>query len=186
MEKDYWIVKLHPDSKPLACIALEHGRFQWTCLPVGSVVAVDVFQRKLDEIYEGLPGVTGIDDDIAIYGQNKEQHYRNFLCFLEVIIKVGVQLNADKLQFQLTEVSFFGHHWTSHGIAPDPKKIKAITSMKFPADKETMQSFLGMINFLNRYSPKLADLTDPLCQLCRLHAVFHPMKEAKEAFHQIQ
>ena len=58
--------------------------------------------------------------------------------------------------------------------------------MKFPADKETMQSFLGMINFLNRYSPKLADLTDPLHQLCRLHAEFHPTKEAKEVFHQIQ
>ena len=58
--------------------------------------------------------------------------------------------------------------------------------MMFPADKETMQSFLGMINFLNRYNPKLTDLTDLLCQLCRLHAEFHQTKEAKEAFHQIQ
>ena len=52
--------------------------------------------------------------------------------------KAGLQLNADKLQFQLTEVLFFGHHWTSHGIAPDPKKIKAITSMMFPEDKESV------------------------------------------------
>ena len=58
--------------------------------------------------------------------------------------------------------------------------------MKFPTDKETMQSFLGMINFINWYSPKLADMTDPLHHLCRLHVVFHPTKEAKEAFHQIQ
>ena len=43
-----------------------------------------------------------------------------------------------------------------------------------------------MINFLTRYSPKLADLTDPLCQLCRLLAEFHPTKEVKETFHQIQ
>ena len=186
MKKDYWMVKLHPDSKPLTCMTLEHGRFQWTCLPMGTVVAWDVFQRKQDEFYEGLPGITGIAEDIVIYGQNKEQQDRNFLCFLEVTRKACLWLNAVKLQFQLTEVSFFGHHWTSHGISPNPKKIKAITSMKFPVDKETMQSFLGMINFLNRYSPKLADLTDPLCQLCRLHAVFHPTKETKEAFHQIQ
>ena len=28
--------------------------------------------------------------------------------------------------------------------------------MKFPPDKETMRSFLGMINYLNRYSAHLA------------------------------
>ena len=49
-----------------------------------------------------------------------------------------------------------------------------------------MQSLQEMINFLNRYIPKLADLTDPLCQLCSLPANIHQTKEAKEAFHQIQ
>ena len=166
-----------------------HGFGTWKIpLDVSSYVNCSCwrcFPKELDEIYEGLPGVTGIADDIVIYGQNKDQHNRNFLCFLKVTRKAGHGLNADKLQFQLTEVSFFGHHWTSHGIASDPKKRKAITSMKFPVDKGTLQSFLGMINILNRYSFELADLTDPLHQLCRLHAEFHPTKEAKEAFHQI-
>ena len=125
---------------------------------MGTVVAGDVFQRKLDEIYEGLLGVMWIADDIVIYGQNKEQHDRNILCFLEVTRKAGLWLNANKLQFQPTEVSFFGHHGTSHGIAPDPKKIKAITSTKFPAEKKTMQSFLGMISFLNIIQPKTGRL----------------------------
>ena len=65
------MVKLHPDSKPLTCMAVEHGRFQWTHLPMGTVVAGGVFQRKLDEIYEGLPEATGIADDIVIYGQKQ-------------------------------------------------------------------------------------------------------------------
>ena len=99
MKKGYWMVKLYPDSKPLTCMALEHRRFQWMHLPMGTVVAGDVLQRKLDEIYKGLPGVTGIADDIVIYGQNREQHDRNFLCFLKVNRKAGLQLNADKLQF---------------------------------------------------------------------------------------
>ena len=47
----------------------------------------------------------------------------------------------------------FGHKWNSKGISPDPKKIHAIKQMVFLSDKESMQSFLGMINFLNRYSP---------------------------------
>ena len=90
MKEGNWMVKLHTDSKLLTCMALEHGRFQWTHLPMGTVVAGDVFQRKLDEIYEGLSGVTGIADDIVIHGQNKEQHDRNFLCFLVETRKTGL------------------------------------------------------------------------------------------------
>ena len=34
--------------------------------------------------------------------------------------------------------------------------------MEFPPDKETMHSFLGLVNFLNRYTPRQAELCSPL------------------------
>ena len=71
-------------------MAFKHGRFQWMHLPMGTVVAGDIFQRKLDEIYQVLPLVTGIADDNVIYGQNKEQHGRDFLCFLKMTRKAGL------------------------------------------------------------------------------------------------
>ena len=37
-KKGYWMVVLHPDSRKLTCMALPFGRFQWTQLPVGTVV----------------------------------------------------------------------------------------------------------------------------------------------------
>ena len=37
--------------------------------------------------------------------------------------------------------------------------------MGFPPDKETMRSFLGMINYLNRYSALSAHLAAPLSAL---------------------
>ena len=42
-KKDYWMVVLHPDSRRLTCMALPFGRFQWTHLPMGRVVAQDIF-----------------------------------------------------------------------------------------------------------------------------------------------
>ena len=38
-KKGYWMVVLHPDSRRLTCMALPFGRFQWTRLPMGTVVA---------------------------------------------------------------------------------------------------------------------------------------------------
>ena len=51
MKKGYWMVILHIDSRPLTCMSIDIGRFQWAWLPMGTVVASDVFQKKLDEIF---------------------------------------------------------------------------------------------------------------------------------------
>ena len=143
MKKGYWVVILHPDSRPLTCMSIDIGRFQWTWLPMGTVVASDVFQKKLDEIFHNVQIVTGIADDMVIYRKSIEEHDKHFLNFLSIVRKNKLKLNASKLHFQLKEVSFFGHNWGSKGISPDPKKIQAIQQMVFPPDKELMQSSLG-------------------------------------------
>ena len=57
--KGYWMVELDPESKKYTMMALDIGRFQWTRLPMGSIVAQDIFQRKLDVIFLDVSGVTG-------------------------------------------------------------------------------------------------------------------------------
>ena len=95
-----------------------------------------------------MEGVTGIADDMVIAGRDEMEHDRNFLAFMEKCISNNLTLNLEKIQFKQSQVSFYGHCWSKHGIAPDPKKIQALTHMDFPPDKETMRSFLGMINYL--------------------------------------
>ena len=70
-KKGYWMVVLHPDSRRLTCMVLPFGRFQWTHLPVGTVVAQDIFQSKLDAIFIGMEGVTGIADDMIMQEKMK-------------------------------------------------------------------------------------------------------------------
>ena len=47
-------------------MALPFGRFQWTRLPRGTVVAQDIFQSKLDAIFDGLKGIKWRADDMII------------------------------------------------------------------------------------------------------------------------
>ena len=68
--KGYWMVELHPESRKLMTMALDIGRFQRTRLPMGSIIAQDVFQKKLNSIFLDVPGVTGIADDMIIYGRD--------------------------------------------------------------------------------------------------------------------
>ena len=186
MDKGYWQVVLHPDSRKLTCMAFDIGRYQFKRLPMGSKVASDIFQRMLDSVYIGLPGVTGIADDMVIFGRNEEEHDRNLILFLETTRKNGLVLNKKKLQFKKEEVSFFGHRWNSTGISPDPKKTESILKMQFQPDKETMHSFLGLVNFLNRYTPKLAELCSPLRKLILKDSHYSPGDPEHSAFDAIK
>ena len=157
-KKGYWMVVLHPDSRKLTCMALPFGRFQWTRLPMGTVVAQDIFQSKLDSIFIGMEGVTGIADHMVTTGRDEMEHDRNFLAFMETCMSNNLTLNVEKIQFKQSQVSFYGHCWLKHAISLDPKKIEALNHMEFLLDKETMRSFLGMVNYLNRYSTLSAHL----------------------------
>ena len=181
--KGYWMVELHPESRKLTTMALDIGRSQWTRLPMGCVVAQDVFQWKLDAIFLNIPGVTGIANDMIVYGQTDQEHDVNLLNFLEVCRRNNLTLNPDKMQFRLPRVSFFGHTWSDKGLAADLKKIEAVKKMKIPQDVETMRSFLGMINYLNRFSPRLAELSNPLRQICRQKEEFQLSEACEDAFH---
>ena len=99
-KKGYWMVVLHPDSRKLTCMALPFGRFQWTHLPMCTVVAQDIFQSKLDAIFIGMEGVTGIADDMIIAGKDEMEHDRNFLAFMEKCMENNLTLNWEKIQFK--------------------------------------------------------------------------------------
>ena len=83
MDKGYWQVVLHPDSRKYTCMAFVIGRYQFKRLPMGFKIASDIFQKKLDSVYIGLPGITGIADDMIVYGRTEEEHDRNLILFLE-------------------------------------------------------------------------------------------------------
>ena len=91
-------------------------------------------------------------------------------------------LNLDKMQFRLPQVCFFGHQWSARGLRPDPKKIATGKRMELPQDMEMMRSFLGLVNYLNRFSPCLAELSKPLRQICRQNVEFELTESVCVAF----
>ena len=105
-KKGYCMVELHPDSRKLMTMALDIERFWWTWFPMGSIIAQDVFQRKLNSIFLDEPGVTGIADDMIIYRRDDQEHgmkHENLHNFLEVCRNNNLMLNAEKMQFRFSK-----------------------------------------------------------------------------------
>ena len=129
-----------------------------------------------------MEGVTGIADDMVIAGRDEMKHDRNFLAFMEKCMDNSLILNAKKIRFKQSQLSFYGHCWLKYGISPDPKKIEALNHKEFPLDKETMRSFLGVVNYLNQYSALTAHLCAPLSALTHQAVDYKPSKEHFENF----
>ena len=119
---------------------------------------------------------------MVIFKKTDQEHHGNLLNFLEVCRKNKLTLNLDKMQFRLPKVSFFGHSWSDRGVSANTKKIDAVKRMELPQDVETMRSFLGLINYLNWFSQRLAELSDPLREICRQKVEFQLTEACKIAF----
>ena len=51
------------------------------------------------------------------------------------------------------------------GVQPDLQKVKALTEMPAPKNKKELQAFLGIINYLGKFSPDTAEVSELLCKL---------------------
>ena len=116
---------------------------------------------------EQCDGCCGISDDIIIFGTTEEDHNRRLLHFLNVARKEGLQLNSARCGIKASEITFFGRKYTSNGLFPDPQKVEDIIQIPIPADKQDLQRFLGMVNFITPHLTHLSQLTSPLCDLLK-------------------
>ncbi|KAL5017321.1 hypothetical protein ScPMuIL_006910 [Solemya velum] len=168
----YWSVKLHPDSQLLTTFQTPFGRFCFTRLPFGLSVSQDIFQAKMDEILDGLEGVTGIADDIGVAGDTEEKHDQNLIALMERSVKHGLVLNHSKCSIKVPSMEFFGQIYSDQGIKPDPAKIEDLADMKVPESKQELQEFLGLLTYLSPFIPNLAEKASVLRDLLKEDVTF--------------
>ena len=150
------------------------GWLRFLRMPFGAKMSQDVFQLRMDAILEQCPGVIGIHDDMVIFGVDQQDHDANLINLLNVCQKEGLVLNSKKLELRREQVTFFGVEYSAQGMHPDPKKVQRITEMTAPKDKQQLQSFLGMVNYMGTFIPNLSHHTEPLWAILKKDNVLQP------------
>ena len=161
----FWQVKLDQSSSLLTTFITPFGKYCFDRLPFGITSAPEYFQKTMTTILEGVEGAVCLMDDILIYGRDPEEHYRCLEIVLSKLKAAGVTLNSEKCQFAKQSIKFLGHIISQQGIKPDPTKIRAITEMSPPNNVSAVRRFMGMVNQLGKFCPKLAEKARPLHDL---------------------
>ena len=134
-------------------------------VPVGASLSSDVYQLKKDEISENIPQCVGIADNIVIYDYNDDDNDATLYSVSNRAHKVGMKFNPDICIFKQDNISFYGVTLCAEGMKPDPRKIDAIKNFPEPRTEALLQSFLGIVNYLSRFSPNIAKM------MCNLRAL---------------
>ncbi|RXN36190.1 Transposon Ty3-G Gag-Pol poly [Labeo rohita] len=136
-------------------------------LPFGISSAPEIFQREMNNLLRDHEGTAAYMDDIIVYGETQEVHDRRLQRVLKTLSDAGLKLNEDKCLLRQTQLRFLGHVIDSHGVRPDKEKVAAIMNVLPPQNVTEVKRILGMVHYLGRYIPGLAEITRPLNDLLK-------------------
>ena len=182
----FWQITLSKDSRELTTFITPFGRYCFNKLPFGISSAPEHFQKRMSTILDGLAGVLCLMDDILIFGKDQKEHDTRLTAALEKIQAAGVTLNKDKCEFNKTSLTFLGHTIDEKGISPDPQKTDAISKMASPKSTTELRRFMGMVNQLGKFSPRIADLTKPMRELLSTKRAWSWGPAQEEAFAKVK
>ena len=120
-------------------------------MPFGLKMLQDVFQMQIDQITDRLPGIIAIHDDICAYGKDTTEHDNNLLKLMQTAKDHGLVFNSNKCSIHPPQISFYGAIFTVQGMKPFPAKVQALQDLPAPHNPKQLQSFLGLINYLQPF-----------------------------------
>ena len=146
---------------PYVTINTHQGLYQYTRLPFGIASAPAIFQRLMETILQGIPGVVCYIDDILVTGKNEEEHLRSLNQVFSKLTDHGFRLKKGKCKFMAKSVEYLGHKIDKDGISALPNKVDAIVNAPHPTNVQELRSFLGLLNYYGKFIRNLASSSQP-------------------------
>jgi len=134
----------------------------------------------MEQVFEGLPSVKVIMNDIIIHGHNTAEHDTQLRAVFQRSQDNNLRLKKSKCHIQ-QDMKFHGHVFTTDGLKADPEKVSAVVQMPRPTDKAGVQRLLAMVNYASKFIPNMSDLTAPLRQSLLQQKVEWHWEEQQEA-----
>ena len=175
-------IKLADDSKPLAKITTYKGLFQYNRLPYGVASAPVIHQRAMDGLLRDIPGVLCYQDDIFITGKDQDDHLRTHHSVLSKLQGHRLRLNKDTCTLLQTSIVYLGHRIDKDGIHPTADKVEVVQEAPSPSNVSELCSFIGLINYYQRFLPDLASHLHPLHQLLNKQTPWERSSDCEKSF----
>ena len=114
----YQRLPLHTDSRKYVVINMHKGLVV-SVYPValcGISSAPGIFQKEMDNLLAGIPGVIVYLDDILVKGEDEQKHLHSLEEILKWSIQAGLRARKSKCLFMASAVSYLGYKIDAEGL----------------------------------------------------------------------
>ena len=184
LKSGYWQIPLAPEDRDITSFGTHQGLYRWTRAPFGLRNMPSIFQRMMTRTLQGLTWTSCLIyiDDIIIFGKTFEEHLTRLGTVLERLRAAGLTASLEKCRFAMQRVQHLGHIVSGAGIAPDPRKVRAVVDLKVPTNVKGVQQLLGMANWFRRFIPQYSQVAAPLYELTKKEVPFVWTAQCEDAF----
>ena len=182
----YLQIELDEESKKYLVINTIKGLKEFTRMPYGVTPASAIFQRKLEQALNCVPMTVVKIDDILISGIDEEDHLRNLKLVLDILSDLGLTLNKSKCRFNEKEVEYLRFILDKDGIRTNQNKVQAILEAPAPTNLQELQSFLGGVNYYNKFIQDMATITTPLYELLQKDTPWQWTERQQKSFTELK
>ena len=153
--------------KSLKAFATPDGLYRFTVMPFGLCNAPATFNRLMRIVLDGLCNVRCFLDDILVFNNSWEDHLNTLRLVFDRLESASLTAKPSNTRLGFGSIEYLGFQLGSGNIKPVESKVECILSAHRPRTKKQLRSFLGTVNYYNRFIPSYSTLAAPLHDLTK-------------------
>uniref|UniRef100_H3GBI2 Reverse transcriptase n=1 Tax=Phytophthora ramorum TaxID=164328 RepID=H3GBI2_PHYRM len=190
----FYQILMREGDVPLTAVSTPSGMlWEWLVMPQGLKNAPAIFNRMVSHVLRPLRDFApSYFDDIFVHSHAEEGlsaidvHLRHLRQVFQVMRENKLYANLKKCVFCAPEIPVLGCYISKNGVRADPEKVSSICSWPPPLNPTELRQWLGLANYLHKYTKGYAGLIQPLSSLLKKDATWSWRPEHQVAFDSVK
>ncbi|OWZ09018.1 polyprotein, partial [Phytophthora megakarya] len=190
----FYQVLMRESDTPLTAVSTPSGMlWEWLVMPQGLKNAPATFNRMVSHVLRLLRDFApSYFDDIFVHSCAEgdlsalEVHLRHLKEVFQVMRDNKLYANLKKCIFCAPKIPVLGCYVSKNRVRADPKKVASICSWSTPTNLTELPQWLGMANYLHKYTNDYAKLMQPLSALLQKDMPWVWEIDHREAFDSVK
>ncbi|KAE9238092.1 hypothetical protein PF005_g375 [Phytophthora fragariae] len=175
---------------PLTAVSTPSGMlWEWLVMTQGLKNAPATFNRMVSHVLRPLRAfVPSYFDDIFVHSRAEDGlsavdvHLRHLRKVFEKMRENKLYANVKKCVLCAPEIPVLGCYVSKSGVRADTEKISSICSWPTPKNQTELRQWLGLANYLHKYTKDYAGLIQPMSSLLKKDVTWNWRPEHQDAF----
>lgn len=148
-------IQLTADSIKNTAFRAEGSLWEYVTMPYGLMNAPGDFQIRIDDVFheELQEWLINYLDDFCVPSVDYTDHLDKLEHLFKKLADYNIIVQPEKCDFFVERFNFLGHYITPEGIEPQANYIAKALSFTKPTTKQQVQSWLGVINWIDEFIP---------------------------------